>query len=351
MGAPSLAETSSYNMTSVFLVIDSESEFRWKKTKVILAILIWCVCFSIWRLRVPAVEPFDFVMTGVVPENTAFKWLILLIILGCLLIPRFYCRYLCPVGGMLSLLPVWKPRGQWKPKSCRECHACIDSCPVNALRQDKDNKVILDPGECIACNACRRACDKAYRIDKGRKGLTEIIAENHPSSPEYNLSEKTVILSIKNWICKDSQSPISLEIVQGQWIGLTDMHPDFLRSLINPGLKLCGEMPVKPDSIGLLGNPVDLGWSHRTVKGELETDPANAKNILDKFGLKGKEMQDPFSLSYGEKWCLGLAKLSVKNPSLLLLDKVWDKLDDETVSILQNALLSLSPPPAVLYTT
>ena len=318
------------DMTGIFLSINPATEAKWKKTKIFIAFIIWGVCFSLWKLQGPSVEPFDFIFIGAVPESRIFLFLIFLILFGSIFIPRFYCRYLCPVGGILSLLLVWKPRGEFKTSSCNECQSCVDICPVGAIQNNK----ILDSGECIGCNACRRVC----------KNRTNTIASNVGEN-------KDIVLSIENWKLKEGSEVYTFEVKQGEWLEILIESNILFRSIINPKLKESGEIKVKPSSIGILYDPIDLGWSHRTVIGELETDPINGERILKEFNLLDKAKQDPFTLSYEEKWLLGLAKLAVINPPLLLLHGVFDGLDNENTSWIKNILSNLLPQSAIIYTT
>jgi len=42
-------------------------------------------------------------------------------------------------------------------ETCIGCGACIDTCPVNALRMEND-KAVVDPETCIDCGNCISAC-------------------------------------------------------------------------------------------------------------------------------------------------------------------------------------------------
>jgi Polyferredoxin len=68
--------------------------------------------------------------------------------------PRFWCRYICPAGGLLgmfSLKPLWKRQVH----SCVSCGACARECPTEAiLSQGKS----ADHGECITCQGCVDIC-------------------------------------------------------------------------------------------------------------------------------------------------------------------------------------------------
>ena len=78
-----------------------------------------------------------------------------LTVILALLISRFWCRYLCPLGaiagafnrvGMLTI--------QYDEKKCKKCNACLDVCAMGIAR-------IRDVGkstDCILCGRCVEVC-------------------------------------------------------------------------------------------------------------------------------------------------------------------------------------------------
>ena len=71
------------------------------------------------------------------------------VLLASTIIPRFYCRYACPLGaalGVVSLVSFFRiPR----VKQCDVCKVCEQGCPTGAIRgPDVDFK------ECVRCNVC-----------------------------------------------------------------------------------------------------------------------------------------------------------------------------------------------------
>ena len=73
-----------------------------------------------------------------------------------LLAPRFWCRYLCPLGGLLGLIGKVSLVGCEIESSCSTCGNCIPDCPTGAIK-DQD-RVYCDPGECTMCMVCAQSC-------------------------------------------------------------------------------------------------------------------------------------------------------------------------------------------------
>jgi ferredoxin len=88
-------------------------------------------------------------------------WSIAVVFFAALLlnlwIPRFYCRFICPLGALFGVLARWTPwRIGKRQGECSGCELCENNCEGAC---DPFGKI--HPHECLLCMNCMRACQKA----------------------------------------------------------------------------------------------------------------------------------------------------------------------------------------------
>lgn len=104
-----------------------------------------------WRgSLLPYFQPF-FRMAGL------FLGLFALVLVANQLAPRFWCRYLCPLGAAFALLGRWAPLRRRLNANCNHCGLCTANCATGAI----DPKThATDPAECVLCLSCQAVCPR-----------------------------------------------------------------------------------------------------------------------------------------------------------------------------------------------
>jgi transcriptional regulator of nitric oxide reductase/ferredoxin len=73
-------------------------------------------------------------------------------IVASVVVPRFYCRYACPLGAALGILSVVSLRRIRRVEQCTLCKVCEQTCPTGAIRGPE-----ITFRECVRCNECEVA--------------------------------------------------------------------------------------------------------------------------------------------------------------------------------------------------
>ncbi|MGN0593253.1 MAG: 4Fe-4S binding protein [Ruminococcus sp.] len=86
--------------------------------------------------------------------------LLFLILMGMMLCERFFCRFLCPMGAVFHLLPVFPLFSvRRKKENCiKGCSACQRCCPSDIELPDCGSWNVN--GDCFQCQKCIEICPK-----------------------------------------------------------------------------------------------------------------------------------------------------------------------------------------------
>ncbi|MGQ9631856.1 MAG: 4Fe-4S binding protein [bacterium] len=69
--------------------------------------------------------------------------------------PRFWCRNLCPLGALLSLVSRFGFLKRTVQEGCTHCQRCQNLCPMGAIKEDPYRTNVQ---ECIQCRTCVLVC-------------------------------------------------------------------------------------------------------------------------------------------------------------------------------------------------
>jgi len=67
---------------------------------------------------------------------------------------RFWCRYLCPSGALLSVLNPFRLAERKVEATCIECNQCVTICPFDAIQEDFTTRIT----DCTFCQTCGGVC-------------------------------------------------------------------------------------------------------------------------------------------------------------------------------------------------
>ena len=95
--------------------------------------------------------------------------ILIITLIGCLSVCRFFCKVMCPLGAIYGLLnKVSIYHMECNKKTCISCGKCHNICPM-----DVDPVKNPNSAECIRCGKCVASCPKeslALKFVYGKKG-------------------------------------------------------------------------------------------------------------------------------------------------------------------------------------
>ena len=139
--------------------VDSILKYAKYVVLVFIAIISWTMGSSILE----STSPWD-AFGQITDVSTIFSSLLIglilliLITIGAAFIERFFCRYLCPLGAVFSIISKIGIVKINKPKAdCGKCRACTMNCSMGLNLYKVDG---VRGGDCINCLKCTEVCPR-----------------------------------------------------------------------------------------------------------------------------------------------------------------------------------------------
>jgi NapH/MauN family ferredoxin-type protein len=137
-----------------------DSALRWGRF-LVLALVIF-MSYTTARLWFAGYDPYLtlFGLHWLFGAEASDYWVALLIlglvVAASLIVDRFWCRYLCPLGAVLSVVGRFSLlRIRRSPSACTDCTLCDKPCPVGI--EPSKAKPFVSP-DCIGCMDCVATC-------------------------------------------------------------------------------------------------------------------------------------------------------------------------------------------------
>ena len=150
-----LISTASKKLGIKQYILKDKIDFYFRQVKYFL--LAFILIFSFIELNIAnilySIEPFKTAITlRFIAPSKAVVWALFLLI-SCLIVERFFCRYLCPLGAGLGILGKFRQISFLKRRNeCgNPCIACNKVCPTGAIKPS--GEIIMS--ECLGCLDCQ----------------------------------------------------------------------------------------------------------------------------------------------------------------------------------------------------
>jgi polyferredoxin len=153
-------------------VVDRPARYLKYVVLVVFAVWTWQAASLMIRPYDPWVAWMHLTSPELLAEFSIGAAVLAISLVGSVVYDRFFCKYLCPMGGFLGAIArisVFKVRRN--ENTCIDCKACDKACPVNVTVSTV--AVVNDP-ECIDCAECINVCPV--------KNTLEVSTSRWPSS-------------------------------------------------------------------------------------------------------------------------------------------------------------------------
>lgn len=109
------------------------------------------------------------------------------------LAPRFWCRYLCPLGALLGVLSKAALVRRTVNADCKQCALCARACPTGTIQPARG--FASDPAECTMCLECWAVCPQNGVPFSARLAL----APRYPYDPNRRQALVALGVALAGW--------------------------------------------------------------------------------------------------------------------------------------------------------
>lgn len=165
-----LGETARHKLKKKRLILSPKLEKALSYLKYIVLLAFIILCFLQRQFFIHGKSPWE-AFAQLISGAPAWKGyeigyvILFILMLGMISIPRFFCRFFCPLGAIFSLLPppflsLRKPSGESTThRACGRCRVCMNACPAGLPLNDPEKPMdIVSSGECFRCMKCAQVC-------------------------------------------------------------------------------------------------------------------------------------------------------------------------------------------------
>lgn len=99
---------------------------------------------------------------------------------------RFWCRYVCPSGALLSVFNFFRVGERKVESSCINCNKCVEICPFDAIHEDFTTRT----NDCTYCQTCGGECPVDAIKFVSRWNTVELKIEGEPIVEPRPLSRR-----------------------------------------------------------------------------------------------------------------------------------------------------------------
>jgi ferredoxin len=105
---------------------------------------------------------------------------------------RFWCRYLCPTGALLSLAGLLRLTKRKVETRCTACRRCVEACAFDAIKADFATRGL----DCMFCQVCGAVCPVGAIQFTGRWERADEKPRAQPTDEQRTKSRRRFLLTV-----------------------------------------------------------------------------------------------------------------------------------------------------------